>query len=159
MNYLSFRLVDSPSFKGVFAFVNPHIKLLSRRTLCRDIVKGFQQHRELLKAELKAHAILCGGLSLATDAWSARNRDEHAAVTIDWINEMWEQREVVLDVIYLQIAHTGQYLGDKLLEVTDDFEITHAGRTISRNNAYTNDAMLKLFETAAAQEDTRAAQL
>lgn len=64
---------------------------------------------------------------------------------------MWNQREVVFDVIHLLEAHTGQYLADRLLEVINDFRVTHAVHTISRDNVYANDIMLKISETVAAE--------
>lgn len=158
MNFLSFRHIESPWSIAFIEFLSLTTKLLSRRTLYQDIVKEFRHHRNILNAELQAHITMGEGLSLTSDAWTARDRDEHAAVTVHWSNEMWEQREAVLNVVHLEEAHTGQYLADKLLQVTDDFELLLAIRTIPRDNAYANDYMLRIIETAAAEAETIPAQ-
>ena len=44
-------------------------------------------------------------------------------------------------------SHTGKYLANKLLEVTDRFKITKAVFAVTRDNVLTNDVMLDKYES------------
>ena len=93
-----------------------------------------------------------GRISITTDTWTARNYTEYAAVTGHWINEKWQHRCVLLDVIHLQEPiHSGEYLARELAAVTDSFEITGAIFTCTRDNASTNTVMLAEYEKLASE--------
>jgi hypothetical protein len=55
---------------------------ISAASLVRDLHKTFAINRRKLELELQRHTASGGRLSLTTDAWSARNYSEHAAVTV-----------------------------------------------------------------------------
>lgn len=79
---LSMRLVEQPSLKNLIEFLNPAIKLISRRTLRRDLEDQFKIQRNIFKTDLYKHTSTSRRLSLATDAWSVRNYQDHAAITV-----------------------------------------------------------------------------
>jgi hypothetical protein len=100
--------------------------------------------------EIQKHIATGGRISLTTDAWSANNGTDHAAVTGHWIDEKWNQRSHILDVIHLkEPIHSGEYLAEQLLAVTDDYQIRHAVFTVTRDNASNNTAMLEQYEIGA----------
>jgi len=80
-NNLSLRLVESYSFRQLVQFLNPTTLSVSSRTLHRELQRQFIHHRGRLQIELHAHIINGGRISITTDAWSARNYTEYAAVT------------------------------------------------------------------------------
>lgn len=86
-NNLPLSLVDRPSFATFVRFLSPATKQISRGTLARDLWQTFINHCQVLKQELLEHIVKGGRLSLTTDALSARNFTEHAAVMIHWIND------------------------------------------------------------------------
>jgi hypothetical protein len=58
-----------------------------------------------------------------------------------------------LDVVYLKDPlHSGEYIAEQLLSVTDDFNITEYIFTITRDNATPNDSMLDVFEEIAREQ-------
>jgi hypothetical protein len=78
---------------------------------------------------------------------------EFIAVTGHWINKDWKQRSQLLDVVHLKDPiHSGEYLAEQLLSVTNDFNITEYIFTITRDNASPNDSMLDLFEETATEQ-------
>jgi hypothetical protein len=126
-NNLSLRLVESYSFRQLVQFLSPTTLSVSSRTLHRELQRQFSYHRGILQIELHSHIKNGGRISITTDAWSARNYTEYAAVTGHWINEKWQQRSVLLDVIHLQEPiHSGEYLAQELIAMTDSMEITGA---------------------------------
>lgn len=88
-------------------------------TLKRDLKLEFDTAREVFAAELQLHVSLGGRLSSTTDAWSARNYKQYAAVTVHWTDGFWQLRSSVLDVVHLaQPIHSGDYLTELLFGVT-----------------------------------------
>jgi hypothetical protein len=45
--------------------------------------------------------------------------------------------------------HSGEYLSEMLVKITDSFSITHLIFTVTRDNAAPNDVMLSNFESKA----------
>ena len=131
--------------------LNPTTVSISKQTLTRDLHKTFAIARHELEIELQRHVQSGGRLSLTTDCWSARNYTEHCAVTVHWINREWQQNSRLLDVIHLkEPIHSGEYLADQLLTVTENYSITCAVFTITRDNASNNTTMLTSYEKASS---------
>jgi hypothetical protein len=45
--------------------------------------------------------------------------------------------------------HSGEYLSEMLVKITDSFSITHLIFTVTQDNAAPNDVMLSNFESEA----------
>ncbi|KFX93411.1 hypothetical protein O988_06834 [Pseudogymnoascus sp. VKM F-3808] len=154
-NNLSLRLIESYSFHQLVQFLSPSTLWISSRTLHRELQRQFSYHRGVLQLELRSHITLGGRISITTDAWTARNYTEYAAVTAHWINEKWQHRCVLLDIIHLkEPIHSGEYLAQQLAIVTDSFEITGAIFTCTRDNASANTVMLSEYEKIASEWQT-----
>jgi len=88
-----------------------------------------------------------GRISLTTNCWSARNYKDFIAITAHWINSKWEHKSYILEALELQDPiYSGAYMAQLLLQVTDDFGITNAIFTVTRNNASPNNVMLDGFK-------------
>jgi hypothetical protein len=98
-----------------------------------------------------------GRISITTDAWSARNYKEFIAVTGHWISKDWQQRSQLLDIVHLkEPTHSGEYLAEQLLSVTNNFNITEYIFTVTQDNASPNHSMLDQIEaTARDQRDKK----
>lgn len=80
-NNLSIRLVESHSFRELVQFLSPTTISISARTLHRELQRQFSYHRGQLQLELNSHIRRGGRISITTDAWSARNYTDYAAIT------------------------------------------------------------------------------
>lgn len=158
-NNLSIRLVESYSFHQLVQFLSPATTSISARTLHRELQRQFSYHRGQLRLELNSHIKRGGRISITTDAWSARNYTDYAAITAHWINDKWQQQSRVLDVIHLQEPiHGGEYLAQQLAMVTDDMGITGAVFTCTRDNASANTVMLAEYEKIAKDQEVTTQQ-
>jgi hypothetical protein len=150
-NNLPLSLVESPSFQALIEALNPSIQPISRRTLMQDLTVLFASGRELLILKLAKHIKGGGRLSLTTDTWTSRNYKSFTAVTGHWIDSDWVQNSQLLDLIELtDLVHSGEYLAEKLSEITDSLKITKAVFTITQDNVASNNTMLNEFEAAAS---------
>jgi hypothetical protein len=158
-NNLSLRVIESHSYRQIIQFLSPSVLSLSARTLHRDLQRQFSHHRAALQIELHSHISNGGRISITTDAWSARNYTQHAAVTAHWINEKWQQKSRLLDIIHLkEPIHSGEYLAQELAIVTDSMDITGAIFTCTRDNASANTVMLEEYEKLAGDHETSTQQ-
>ena len=149
-NNLSIRLVESYSFRELVQFLSLTTTSISARTLHRELQRQFSYHRGQLQLELNSHIKRGGRISITTNAWSARNYTDYAAITAHWINDKWQQKSKVLDVVHLQEPiHSGEYLAQQLAIVTDDMGIIGAVFTCTRDNASANTVMLAEYEKIA----------
>ena len=115
-----------------------------------DLFTAFMHHRQMLKLQLTQHTDLGGRVSLTTNAWSARNYSDYAAITMHWIDIDWEMHSCILDVVHLsEPGHTGEYLGAKSVEATNEFNLTPAICAVTRDNVSPNNKMLERLEKAA----------
>jgi hypothetical protein len=150
-NNLPLRLIESHSFRQLVHYLNPAVLTVSRTTIGRDLYRLFCYHKAWLQVELQQHIMNGGRLAITTDTWSARNYSEYAAVTVHWINDNRQMRTTILDVIHLQEPiHSGEYLAEQMMNVTDDYNITPAIFTVTRDNASTNTTMLLEYEKLAS---------
>jgi hypothetical protein len=102
---------------------------------------------------LQKHCSYRGRISLTTNTWSLRNYKEFTAVTVHWIDREWVQHSTIIDIVELkEPIHSGEYLSDELVAITDNFRVTQAVFTITRDNAAANDVMLNNFEAETQRE-------
>jgi len=121
---LPLSTVEQPGFRALLEFLNPAAKQISRYTLKGDLFSAFRHHHEMLRLWLSHYTELGGRVSLTTVAWSARNYSDSAAVTVYWIDIDWQMNTCILNVVHLsEPGHTGEYLGAKLVEVTNGLSI------------------------------------
>jgi len=170
---LSIRLVDQAPFIEFVQFLNLYITILfillalftnnyyraiktfSSKTLERDIKDEYLRSQALLCERLQTHTANRGRISLTTDCWSARNYKEFSGVTAHWIDKEFNICAEVLDVLYLkEPIHSGDYLARALLGITDEYGISDAIHTITRDNASANDLLLRTYESLVATRQT-----
>lgn len=147
-NNLCFRLIDQPDFADLIQYFGK-VTLPSRRVLARDLETVFNNSRLIIKERLQNHLQHQGRVSLTTDCWSAHNRKEFMAITVHYIDhDTWKNTNFVLDVIELtEPSHSGEYICNELIKVTDFFDITKAVFTITHDNATANDILVHEFES------------
>lgn len=98
------------------------------------------------------HVEIGGRVTLTTNAWSGNNKLDYSAVTGHIITKTSQHISILLDIIKLEDAiHSGRYLYEKLLEITDRFDITSSIISITRNNASPNNTMLEEFEAVVEE--------
>ena len=97
-------------------------------------------------------------MSITTDAWTACNNQGYLSVTLHWIDQEWNMKSILLDLIPIHESHTGlifaenvfntletYHLGNKILAVTTDnaANMITFGQHLKEmlNDNYNNDFM------------------
>lgn len=126
-NNLSFSIVDQLETEQLLTFLSPTTTQISRRTLMKDLKARYEVGEELLHQKLLDHVEQGGRISLTTDGWAGNNKMDYSAITGHYITTSGEHVSTILDIIELsKPIHDGQYLCEKLLEVTERLDITCA---------------------------------
>ncbi|TEY36874.1 hypothetical protein BOTCAL_0540g00020 [Botryotinia calthae] len=146
-NNLPFSVIDQTEFDDLIKFVAPNAKNISRRQLMEDLKEDFEGAKEVKRKELQKQMEAGGRFSLTTEGWSGHNRLDYITVTVHYKLDSGIIQQSILDVVELRNpSHTGKYLAQKLFEVTNDFGITKAIISITRDNTSCNTVMLDHFE-------------
>lgn len=152
-NNLSFSIVDQPETKALFSFLSPNTKQISRRTLMEDLKQQYHGREQKIHKMLQQHIYEGGRIALTTDGWAGNNKLDYVAVTGHIISKGGKSEALLLNIIKLtNPIHSGIYLCEKLLEVTDRLGITCAIISITRDNASPNNVMVKQFESHVADQ-------
>ena len=115
----------------------------------------FQKERESLEVKLLKYIENGGRISLTIDTWSARNYHNFSAVTGHWIDDNWQHNSTTLDCIELiEPIHSGEYLAEKLIEISDSFNVAPAVFVVTQGNASPNNVMLREFEAESSLQQT-----
>ncbi|KAI9907651.1 hypothetical protein PsorP6_003177 [Peronosclerospora sorghi] len=130
-NFLSFRFVESPSFKDVLHYLNNTASLWSRVTYRNVALDVFTTMRAAVKDLL---ADVHSRISLTMDQWTASNGDSYLGVTAHWIDNNWNLKKIVFDVSGIPHPHDADNMFIILKQLLQRFNITTKLLSITSDN-------------------------
>ena len=141
-------------------FLSSATKISFHHSLRKELQETFTNYKQLLQQDLQQHIDIGDRICHTTDAWSTRNFQDYAAVTVHWVNANWQHNSKVLGVVHLrELIHIGEYFAETLLKVTNSYGLTKAIFTVTRDNASANTVMLKKLGSVAAEGEECSQQL
>lgn len=131
-------IVEDPELQDIVAYLNPDAHAPSASTLRRDVNDTFEITEQAVKTLFTEYE---GRFNLILDAWTSPNALEFLGVIVSFAHEgrIWN---VVLDLIELTEAHTGEYMATEVYALLDRFGIVDRVLGIAGDNASNNDKML-----------------
>jgi hypothetical protein len=126
-----FTIVDNLSFRKFMLSVQPRYKLPTRSTLKDMILSKFKTAREEICNHLQ---LSISKVSLTMDMWTSISALGILAVTVHYINDSWQFKHFVLDVLYIPSPHDSLTIKDSVLKITDEFEISNRLVGITTDN-------------------------
>lgn len=91
-------------------------------------------------------------LCFTVDTGTSPFKDDFFGITVHWINEEWQQREIRIGFERLKGPHTAENLKEIFISVLDRFNITRKLFTITSDNASNMLKMMDLIEEYAIQK-------
>jgi hypothetical protein len=137
---LPFTIVESPYFNKFITLLNGHYKPPSRQTIKKLIIRKFNIKRNNLKCDIEK---IPGKVSFTTDIWSSMTNQSYLGITLHYIDNNWNLKNLTLDVIHLEDHHTGNVIADKVFNLLDEFNLTTKVLSFTTDNA---SNMLKFGE-------------
>ncbi|CAJ0651231.1 5608_t:CDS:2, partial [Entrophospora sp. SA101] len=74
-------------------------------------------------------------LAFTTDIWSSMTNQSYLGITLHFIDDDWNLKNLTLDVIHLEDHHTGNIIADKVFNLLDEFNLTTKVLAFTTDNA------------------------
>lgn len=149
-----FSVVDTPEFQEMFIAYGTHCRYKNRCTLRNHIYDDFATRRVALRQELLYD---CTSISFTLDLWTAPNRVPIFAIFGHWWNNIFEEREEVLEFIEVKGSHDGPTLARITEDLVDELDIRSKLFAFCGDNASNNGTLCdSLFEALKKTHTDRA---
>jgi len=102
--------------------------------LQKQIINKFTDHYSLVANKLKN---LLTKVSLTTDVWTSITNQAYLGVTIHYIDDEWNMRYFLLDLIHFEHHHTGIRTKEKLLQLIDEMNLNGKILSLTTDNDVT----------------------
>ena len=131
MDQQPFNIVDNLSFQKFILSIQPRYKLPTRQTLKKMILSKF----ETAWIEVLDYLQLSTSkVSLTTDMWTSISSLGILAITVHYINDSWQFKHFVLDILYIPSPHDAATIKDTILKITNNLKITNRLIGITTDN-------------------------
>lgn len=129
---LPFTIVESPYFNKFINILNGRYKPPSRQTIKNLIIRKFNIKRNNLKYDIEK---IPGKVAFTTDIWSSMTNQSYLGVTLHYIDNNWNLKNLTLDVIHLEDHHTGRVIANKVFNLLDEFNLSSKVLAFTTDNA------------------------
>jgi hypothetical protein len=127
-----FSLVENPQFQLFIKKLNSRYIAPCRQILKENFILEFDERRKNLMDEILQ---IKSKVSLTTDIWTSDITKEcYLGITIHFINDNWEMKSFLLDLIQLHGSHSAELITDKILAILDEFKINHKIIALTTDN-------------------------
>jgi hypothetical protein len=118
---LSFKIVESDSFIDLLHLCNPYAdSLLVKADSFSDFVlKQFWLSRGKIKSLFES----VSSINLTCDLWTSPNAKAILAITAHWIDNVYDLKEILLEVVEVNGAQSGLNIASYMLKSLEDFAI------------------------------------
>jgi len=139
-----FTVVEHPAFQAIFEAADVELPVKGADTLYNRIKARFSDSRNGVRQGL---AQSCHSVALSLDVWTSEHQLAIFGVIGHWITPSFEKREVLLDFMEIQGAHSGENLADSLLTMIHELDIAPKLLTITGDNAGNNGTLCDALYT------------
>ncbi|PLW23944.1 hypothetical protein PCASD_14163 [Puccinia coronata f. sp. avenae] len=135
---LPFALVEKKSFRELLQLLNCNTSTFGQTCISNHLARTFILTSEIIKLNFISNQKY---LSFTEDAWTSPNVTAFMAVTVHFINDDFELKNLTLAVPHVQGPHTGENFAELFEGVLQRFECSNKLHTITADNAGTNNTM------------------
>jgi len=128
---LPFSVVDNKYFKEMLSVLDPRYRIFCRQTLSSEIISQFQDTR---KKMINLFEDISSKISVTCDIWTSISNQSYLGVTAHYIDDNWEARSFLLDLIHYPYHHYGTHTKDLLLTLFDEFKVTRSILGLTTDN-------------------------
>ena len=136
-NDLPLGFGESPGFvKYIQTCHNPNFKPVSRQTTSRDMKKLAKTALKKIKDDFTTCTF---SVSLTSDIWSGRRKQDYISVVAHYVNnETWELEKRIIGFELIDVSHTGSNIANKIITVVNQFNLSDNFFAITLDNASSN---------------------
>ncbi len=127
-----FTIVENSEFKLLVNKLNSYYILSCRQTLKEKFIENYDVRRNGLINEISQ---INSKISLTTDIWTSEiSKDCYLEVTMHYINNNWELKNLLFDLIPINGSHTAGLITSKLLQILEEFNINNNILALTTDN-------------------------
>ena len=104
---LPFSFVEYEGIRKVFSYLNSDVKHISRNTSKADVLKLYKKEKNDVKNKLKS---ILGRIRLTLDLWTSVTSEGYICLTVHYVDENWELKNIILNFCHMPPPHTGTLL-------------------------------------------------
>ena len=119
-NYLSFRLINSESFRDLIEYLQPKWDVCDRKKLSAVLVPAL---RSEIEASLKHRMSSIKYFSISLDTWTSSANRSYLAVTAHGISKSFSFESFLLDIVVIKKSETGEHIAELVREILGDWSI------------------------------------
>jgi zinc finger BED domain-containing protein 1 (E3 SUMO-protein ligase ZBED1) len=119
-NYLSFRLVDSESFRALIRYLQPKWKVCDRKKFSETLVPALRRE---IETKMKERMTTIHDFSISLDGWTSAANTAYLAVTAHGISKSFAFESFLLDIASMKKDETGTNIAELVKEILEAWEI------------------------------------
>ena len=116
-----FSVLQSQAFKRIIEGLDVQANVLSidrlKELLINSEDKILKNVREYAISDAEISSV-----SFTTDMWTSDNDDPYIGLTLHWINDNFQIKEIIGTISYLPYPHTAKCLLNKIVEILDSLK-------------------------------------
>lgn len=117
---LPISFTENVGFRNFVKVLNPRYQPPCRQTVLKYLSENSKSLKKNIMNLFRQEALVTAA---TTDIWTSRAKDSYIDITLHWINNSFEMRQVMVDLIYLNADHTADYIKEKLEEVLGEWNL------------------------------------
>jgi hypothetical protein len=132
VNLQPFNVVEQVEFQQFIHSLDPRYVLPCRQIIKESVKSLFSQRKVNIKSEVNSFA---SKIALTSDIWSSNyNNTAFLGITMHCINNNWEVKKCLLDIIPIEGSHTATLILTKLTDVLQYFNISNKIISLTTDN-------------------------
>ncbi|EXX74310.1 hypothetical protein RirG_052310 [Rhizophagus irregularis DAOM 197198w] len=127
-----FRSVENLRFKIMINKFDSRYQIPDEKTVKTLVVDYFKEKRKNIQEDLNA---IPGKLSLTADMWTSTcNNDAFLGLTIHYVDNNWNLKNFLLDIISFTTRHTGNNIANAIKSVLTEFNLLEKTLALTTDN-------------------------
>ena len=116
----------------MISLLNRNVVVPCRQTLAQMIYQEFQIQKAF---QINAFASINSKISLTLDLWTSESDDPYIGIMAHFLDTNWNHQTKLLSISTFDHPHTGEAIGQKIIDVTNEYTITNKILSITTDNA------------------------
>jgi len=140
---LALQFCEYEGVRALFSYLNPDVKVFTRRTTKSNVFKMFSHERERLKQYFHSFS---GRVSFTSDCWTSINTNGFISLTAHCVDHNWTLHKRILNFSLLPPPHNGVSIAEKILLLLKDWGIDKKVMCLTVDNASSNDVYVDMLK-------------
>jgi len=128
---IPFNKVNGNGFRRMMKKVNPQFQPPYYQTFKQDLDCGYQIANELMKNMLNT---TCDKASITTDLWTSCAQNGYIGITLHYLTDQMELRDILLCVESIKYPHTGSHIRETIKVKLKEFNLINKITSVITDN-------------------------